>query len=131
VGGAGPLIDTSPTRKRGVSFENKMVWAMLAAVLVIPHFAGTAQVVRVSLVLDGPASRYAFDKLKAALAAKNIRFEEAATLKAARASGHAEACTAQRENLCGARRFLQPTGRPQKPMIYPTVSWPAAAGSAD
>jgi len=60
---------------------------MLVAVLTIQRYAGTAEVVRVSLVLDGPAgepSRYAFEKLKAALAAKKVSFEEAPTLEAAR-----------------------------------------------
>ena len=60
---------------------------LAAFVLGTPHYGGTADAVQVSLVLDAPAgepSRYAFDKLKAALEAKHVRFEEASSLDRAR-----------------------------------------------
>ena len=60
---------------------------LLAFVLGVPYYAGTADSVQVSLVLDGPfgePSRYAFDKLKAALQARHVQFEEASSLDRAR-----------------------------------------------
>jgi hypothetical protein len=60
---------------------------LVAFVLGMPHYGGTADAVQVSLVLDAPSgepSRYAFDKLKAALEARHVQFEEAGSLDRAR-----------------------------------------------